>query len=101
MTLKAILDPSSDHLSEGAQPFLGELSFTVPRKEVVRLELSAHLGQPSFVVPSPGEEARALIGWIVRSGLSLVVLLAALIELGRLLAWRLGFGTAVPSSLGR
>ncbi len=96
--LTAFPDPSSDHLSEAAQPFLGELSFTVPGKETVSLDLSAHLGQPAFVVPSPGEEAHALIGWIVLAGLSLMVLLAALIGLAWLVVWRLGFGSAVPSA---
>jgi hypothetical protein len=91
--LAASPDPSSDHLS-GAQPFVGEVSFTVPVKEVVSLDLSAHLGQPAFVVPSEGEEAHALIGWIILAGLSLLVLLAAIVSLCVLLAWRLGFGGA-------
>lgn len=91
--LTARTDPSSDHLSE-AQPFVGEVSFTVPVKEVVSLDLSAHLGQPAFVVPSEGEEAHALIGWIILAGLSLLVLLAALIQLAVLTAWRLGLGGA-------
>jgi hypothetical protein len=84
-------DPSSDHLDQA----VGEVSFTVPVKEVVSLDLSAHLGQPAFVVPSEGEEAHALIGWIILAGLSLLVLLAALVSLGVLLAWRLGFGGAL------
>lgn len=86
-------DPSSDHLGE-AQNFVGEVSFTVPVKEVVSLDLSAHLGQPAFVIPSEGEEAHALIGWIILAGLSLLVLLAALVSLGVLLARRLDFGGA-------
>jgi hypothetical protein len=92
--LTASKDLSADHLS-GAQPFVGEVSFTVPVKEVVSLDLSAHLGQPAFVVPSEGEEAHALIGWIILAGLSLLVLLAAVVSLGVLLAWRLGFGASV------
>jgi hypothetical protein len=83
-------DPSSEHLDQA----VGEVSFTVPVKEVVSLDLSAHLGQPAFVVRSEGEEAHALIGWIILAGLSLLVLLAALVSLGVLLAWRLGFGGA-------
>jgi hypothetical protein len=90
--LTASPDPSSDHLGE-AQNFVGELSFTVPAKEVVSLDLSAHLGQPAFVVPSEGEEAHALMGWIILAGLCLLVLLAALVPLGLLMAWRLGFGS--------
>ncbi len=88
-------DPSSDHLDQVA----GEVSFTVPVKEVVSLDLSAHLGQPAFVIASEGEEAHALIGWIILAGLSLLVLLAALASLGVLLARRLGFGGApVPGA---
>lgn len=79
-------DPSSDHLDQA----VGEVSFTVPVKEVVSLDLSAHLGQPAFVIRSEGEEAHALIGWIILAGLSLLVLLAALVCLGILLARRLG-----------
>jgi hypothetical protein len=41
--LAVITDPSSDRLSEAAQPFRGELSFTVPGKETVSLDLSAQL----------------------------------------------------------
>ena len=83
-------DPSSDHLDQA----VGEVSFTVPVKEVVSLDLSAHLSQPAFVIPSEGEEAHALIGWIILAGLSLLVLLATLVSLGVLLARRLGFGGA-------
>ncbi|HEX8006047.1 MAG TPA: hypothetical protein VF482_06420 [Trebonia sp.] len=57
-------------------------------------DLSADLGQPAFVVPSPGEEARALIGLIIFAGVSLLILLAVLIQLAMLLAWRLGLGGA-------
>jgi hypothetical protein len=77
-------DLSSEHLDQA----LGEVSFTVPVKEVISLDLSAHLGQPAFVVRSEGEEAHALIGWIILAGLSLLVLLAALGSLGVLLARR-------------
>jgi hypothetical protein len=93
--LDVLPDPSNDRLSE-AQPFRGELSFTVPRTEEVELDLSAHPGQPVFVVASPGEEARALSGWIALAGLSLVTLIAALTGLVLLLAWRLGLGTPTP-----
>lgn len=88
-------DPSNDRLSED-RPFRGELSFVVPRREEVRLDLSARLGQPVFVVPSPGEEAHALAGWIVLGGVSLVVLVAAAAGLVLLLTWRLGFGRPAP-----
>jgi hypothetical protein len=60
--------------------------------------LAVHVGQPAFAVPSPGEEAHALIGWIVLAGLPLIVVLAALTALVRLLAWRLGFGLPVRST---
>ena len=83
-------DPSSDHLDQA----VGEVSFTVPVKEAVNLYLSAHLGQPAFVIRSEGEEAHALIGWIILAGLSLLVLLASLVSLGVLLARRLRFGGA-------
>jgi len=89
--LTATSDPSSDHLGE-AQPFVGEVSFTVPVKEVVSVDLSAHLGQPAFVLLSEGEEAHALIGWIILAGLCLLAVLAALVTLGLLLAGRLGPG---------
>ena len=88
-------DPSNDRLSEAAQPFRGELSFVVPRREEAELALSAYPGQPVFVVPSPGEEARALSGWIALAGLSLVVLIAAMTGTVLLLTWRLGLGKPV------
>lgn len=106
--ITATPDPSSDHLSE-AQPAVGKVSFTVPVKEVVRLDLLAQLGQPAFVVPSEGEEVHALTGWIILAGLCLLVLLAALGSLGLLLARRLGFGapptpgerpTQLPAAVG-
>ena len=87
-------DPSNDRLSE-AQPFRGELSFVVPRREEAELALSAYPGQPVFVVPSPGEEAGALSGWIALAGLSLVVLIAAMTGTVLLLTWRLGLGKPV------
>jgi hypothetical protein len=86
-------DPSHDDLSE-AEPFVGKLSFTVPTAEAVTLDLTANLGQPAFVVPSEGEEAHALAGWIALAILSILVFFAALIPLVMLAAWRLGFGTA-------
>ena len=58
----------------------------------MRLEVGTRLGQPAFVVPSPGEEAHALGGWIALAALCLVALIAALAGLGLLLVWRLGFG---------
>ena len=87
-------DPSSDRLSE-AQPFRGELSFVVPRREEAVITLSAYPGQPVFVVPSPGEEAQALAGWIALAVLSLVVLIAAMTGTVLLLPWRLGLGKPV------
>jgi hypothetical protein len=87
-------DPSNDRLSE-AQPFRGELSFVVPRREEAELALAAYPGQPVFVVPSPGEEAGALRGWIVLAGLSLMVLMAAMTGTILLLTWRLGLGKPV------
>ena len=71
----------------------------MPVKEVVSLDLSAHLSQPAFVIPSEGEEAHALIGWIILAGLSLLALLAALVSLGVLLARRLGFGGAARNTV--
>jgi hypothetical protein len=71
-----IPDPSSDHLSEAGEPFIGALSFTIRRTELAQIRLAADLGQPVFVVPSPGEEAHALAGWIVLAGPSLAVLIA-------------------------
>ena len=84
-------DPSHDDLS-GAEPFVGKLSFTVPTAETVTLDLTANLGQPAFVVPSEGEEAHALAGWIALAIVSILVFFAALIPLIMLAAWRLGFG---------
>jgi hypothetical protein len=89
-------DPSHDDLSEAAQPFVGKLSFTVPTTETVALDLTANLGQPAFIVPSEGEEARALAGWIALALLSVLVFFAALIPLIVLAVWRLGFGTPAP-----
>lgn len=83
-------DPSSDHDSEGdGQPFTGELSFGIPRASAVQIELAASPGQPVFVVPSEGQEARALTGWIVLTGASLLILLVSLVSLGKLAWWRL------------
>ena len=62
------------------------------------LELSTRLGQPAFVVPSEGEEARALAGWIALAVLSLAALVAALTGLSVLVIWRLGFGVPAASA---
>jgi hypothetical protein len=94
-------DPSNDRLSE-AQPFRGELSFVVPKREEAVITLSAYPGQPVFVL-SPGEEAHALGGWIALAVLSLVVLIAAMTGTVLLLTWRLGLGKpvrAVPDQDG-
>jgi hypothetical protein len=83
-------DPSSDHDSEGnGQPFVGELSFSIQRASAVQIELTTSPGQPVFVVPSEGQEARALTGWIVLTGAALLILLVSLACLGRLAWWRL------------
>jgi hypothetical protein len=83
-------DLSSDHDSEGnGQPFTGELSFSIPRTSAVQIELTAPAGQPVFVVPSEGQQARALAGWIVLAGAALLTLLVSLAGLGRLAWWRL------------
>lgn len=86
-------DLSSDHDTEG-QPFVGELSFSIPRASAVQLELAASPGQPVFVVPSEGQLVRSLIGWIVLAGATLLILLASLAGLGVLAWWRL---TPTPS----
>jgi hypothetical protein len=86
-------DRSSDHDSEG-EPFVGELSFVIPRGGAVRIELAANPGQPVFVVPSEGQLVRSLIGWIVLAGAGLLILLLSLAGLGILAWWRL---TAAPS----
>ncbi len=95
-----IPDPSPDRLTEAHGTFRGELSFRVSRSEVVRVDLSARLGEPVFVVPSIGEEVHALAGWIVLAGLSVLTLGASLTGLVVLLAWRLGLGAA-PGGLSR
>jgi hypothetical protein len=85
-----VTDPSSDHDSEGnGQPFVGELSFSIPRASAVQIELTTSPGQPVFVVPSEGQEARALTGWIVLAGAALLILLVSLACLGWLAWWRL------------
>jgi hypothetical protein len=92
-----VTDPSSDHDSEGnGQPFVGELSFSIPRAGAVQIELTTSPGQPVFVVPSEGQEARALTGWIVLTGAALLILLVSLACLVRLAWWRL-----VPAPLVR
>ena len=88
--VEVVPDPSSDHDSEGdGQPFIGELSFTIPRAGAVQIELAASPGQPVFVVPSEGQQARALTGWILLAGAALLTLLVSLTGLGRLAWWRL------------
>jgi hypothetical protein len=91
--VEGIPDPSSDHDSEAGQPFIGAVSFTIRKTELVQIALAADPGQPVFVVRAPGEEAHALVGWIILLVLSLATLIAALVGLIRLLIWRLGFGT--------
>jgi hypothetical protein len=92
-----VTDPSSDHDSEGnGQPFVGELSFSIPHASAVQIELATSPGQPVFVVPSEGQEARALTGWIVLTGAALLILLVSLACLVRLAWWRL-----VPAPLVR
>jgi hypothetical protein len=86
-------DPSSDTDSEGPgggrQTFVGRLSFSVQRAGAVRIELASSPGQPVFVVPSEGQLARSLIGWIALTGAGLVILLLSLTGLGFLAWWRL------------
>ena len=65
-------DLSSDHDSEG-QPFVGELSFSLPRASAVRIELTVAPVQPVFVVPSEGQLVRSLIGWIALTGAALLI----------------------------
>jgi hypothetical protein len=85
-----ITDPSSDHLSVYGQPSIGELNFHVPVRETVRIELTAHRSNPVFALPSEGEEARALSGWIVLALGSLLAAAASLAGLVVLARWRLG-----------
>jgi hypothetical protein len=86
-------DPSSDTASEGpgggGQTFVGRLSFSIQRAGAVRIELAASPGQPVFVVPSEGQLARSLIGWIALTGAALLILLLSLTGLGFLAWWRL------------
>jgi hypothetical protein len=83
-----IPDPSSDHDTE-AEPFVGVLSFSVPQTSAVQIELTGSPGQPVFVVPSEGQLARSLVGWIVLAGAALLILILSLVLLGRLAWWRL------------
>jgi hypothetical protein len=87
-------DPSSDHDSEDGQSFVGELSFSIAQVSAVQIELTDSPGQPVFVVPSEGQEARSLIGWIALTGAALLILIASLVGLGRLAWWRLSFTLA-------
>jgi len=89
-----VADPSEDHMSVAGQPDLGRLSFVLSSARVVRIELATTPAQPVIVLPSPGEEAHALAGWIVLTVASLLSLIATAIPLCYVLAWRLGFGTA-------
>ena len=82
-------DPSSDHDSEDGQSFVGELSFSIAQVSAVQIELTNSPGQPVFVVPSEGQEARALTGWIALTGAALLILIVSLFGLGRLAWWRL------------
>ena len=82
-------DPSSDHDSEGGQPFVGELSFSIARASAVRIELAAAAGQPVFVVPSEGQLARSLARWIALAAAALVILALSLAGLLVLAVWRL------------
>jgi hypothetical protein len=94
-----VTDPSSDHDSEGnGQSFVGELSFSIPRASAVEIELTTAPGQPVFVVPSEGQEARALTGWIVLAGAALLILLLSLACLGRLAWWRLTPARAITET---
>jgi hypothetical protein len=89
-----VADPSEDHMSVAGQPDLGRLSFVLSSAQVIRIELATTPAQPVIVLPSPGEEAHALAGWIVLTVASLLSLIATAIPLCYVLAWRLGFGTA-------
>ena len=91
--VETIPDPSSDHDSEAGQPFIGAVSFTIRKTELVQIALATNPVQPVFVVRSEGEEAHALAGWIILLFLSLASLIAALVGLIRVLIWRLGCGT--------
>jgi hypothetical protein len=86
--VSVVPDPSSDHDSE-EQPFVGELSFSIPRASTVQIELVTSPGQPVFVVVSEGQEARALAGWIALTGAALLILVLSLAGLGMLAWWRL------------
>ena len=81
-------DLSSDHDTEG-EPFVGELSFSLPRASAVRIELTVSPGQPVFVVPSEGQLVRSLIRWIALTGAALLIVALSLAGLVILAWWRL------------
>jgi hypothetical protein len=46
-------------------------------------------GPPVFVVPSEGQLARSLVGWIALAGAAALILIVSLAGLGALVWWRL------------
>lgn len=96
-----ITDPSSDHLSLNAQPFVGSVSFRVSRAGTYTIT-TKHRGRPQLIViHSPGQEFTALIGWIVGAVLGLLVTMCGAAWLIGWYAWRYGAGSSVSQGAVR
>jgi hypothetical protein len=84
------LDPSNDHLTFNAQPFVGFISFQVARPGTYIVATSDR-GRPTLIaIHSPGQEAFSLIGWIAGTVLGLLFSLLGAICVLRWYLWRFG-----------
>jgi hypothetical protein len=89
----ASLGTDPDVRSEAGQPFVSELSFTIPAREQVQIALNANPGQPVFIALSE-EEIHSLRGWIAVAIVSATVLVGSLAGLTWLLTRRARPGVA-------
>jgi hypothetical protein len=87
-TVSTSPDPSSDNISPGELPAIGQLVLTVPHSGQYLVSLNRPIAKGALLARSPGSVARSLALWIALAVVALAAAAAATFGWLRWLRWR-------------